>query len=51
MRIEILEKGDGENYKEVVVIEKDYGRYYLASGRITSIKGLSKNGERIEQVD
>lgn len=50
-KIVTLEQGDRENYMDAVIIKKDYGRYYLASGRVTSIKGLSKNGEIIEQGD
>jgi hypothetical protein len=50
--IESIEtSGDSKNYKEAVVIDTEYGRYYLAIGHITSIKGLSKNGDVIEQVD
>jgi hypothetical protein len=50
-KIVTLEQGDQKKARDAVVIETDYARYYLATGQITNMKGLSKKGEIIHQIE
>nr|WP_263323448.1 hypothetical protein [Neobacillus sp. Marseille-Q6967] len=48
-RIQTLERGSEDQYKDAAVVDADSGRYYLTFGRTSGIRGLSEAGEVIHQ--